>query len=32
LIALSRKLGKETKGIGFGRPLDENDDGSFQIA
>lgn len=32
LIALSRKLGKETKGIGFGRPLDEDDDGSFQIA
>lgn len=30
LIALSRKFGKETKGIGFGRPLD--DDESFQIA
>lgn len=30
LIALSRTFGKESKGIGFGRPLD--DDGSFQIA
>ncbi len=31
LIALERKYGSSGKGIGFGRPLDE-DDGSFQIA